>query len=144
MKKIRPTLEIDCDKHCNDCHHLSVDVFGDCFTCQLYHVKLAEQKGEEIIHEFEVPLVGSFSIKLSGKTYDCWDRDCWMEKSFEDLELAQDYLVGYINDKLLSKKNAIRKQLSEVEEVFSIIKETLNKQLNEINNVSLVKSFTIK
>jgi hypothetical protein len=37
MKKIRPTLEIDCDNTCcRNCHHVGVDTIADRFVCRLY------------------------------------------------------------------------------------------------------------
>ena len=51
MKKIQPTLEIDCgnsNKYCNDCDHLGVDTFIDCFVCHLYDKKLVEQEEQEV------------------------------------------------------------------------------------------------
>jgi len=49
MKKIKPTLEINCSNRCcMGCHHMGVDISSDCFFCFLYYDKLVEQKGKEI------------------------------------------------------------------------------------------------
>ena len=49
MKKIRPTLDINCSNRCcAGCHHMGVNILSDRFWCKLYDVKLEEQKGKEI------------------------------------------------------------------------------------------------